>query len=518
MDCPRCGQPDVTDAACPRCGVIFAKLRPPPRPPTEAPPSARPDPPGGSGRGVGRVVLEAAAVGVAVGIAFWMFRHPPAPPERKDSAPLLPPPSLAPPRTPPPAPMRIVVDRPPSALELPQTLPSAPPAKIDAEGIPEADVKAANALAERLQAKAPVSAADIETAEALFARYPKETSLKALAAELLIAAARQEQAQRRFAQAAAHLRRAAGVWPESPRPRLALMDVMLEASDWPAAEAAAREALGLDPRSDDALRGLGYALFRQDRNREAEEALRSSLELKENPWARNLLDSVQKQVADERGMTERKLARFNVRYDGDTHEDVGREILRVLDHHYATLIRVMDHEVNTPIPVILFSQQSYYDATGAPTWSGGQFSHLDGRIRIPIGGLTPSLTSDIDNVLIHELTHAFIADRSGGKAPREVHEGLAQYMEGKRISSLLTEEEARALADGRTQGVTGFYLGALSFVEYLIAQRGQGGMNDVLRAMSETGEVDEAFRRVYGRDYSATKAAWQQRFRQQQGS
>src|SRR5437868_9645975 len=28
MDCPRCGQPGVTDAACPRCGVIVAKARP----------------------------------------------------------------------------------------------------------------------------------------------------------------------------------------------------------------------------------------------------------------------------------------------------------------------------------------------------------------------------------------------------------------------------------------------------------------------------------------------------------
>src|SRR3954469_987735 len=28
MDCPRCGQPGVMDAACPRCGVIVAKARP----------------------------------------------------------------------------------------------------------------------------------------------------------------------------------------------------------------------------------------------------------------------------------------------------------------------------------------------------------------------------------------------------------------------------------------------------------------------------------------------------------
>jgi hypothetical protein len=217
-------------------------------------------------------------------------------------------------------------------------------------------------------------------------------------------------------------------------------------------------------------------------------------------------------------MREQKLARFNVRYDGTAHDDVGREILRTLERHYATLARVLDHEVKAPIPVVLFTEQSYYDATGAPAWSGGQYDHFDGRVRIPIGGLTPALTSDIDDVLIHELTHAFVADRSGGKAPRDIHEGLAQYMEGKRIARLLSDEQATALASGRVTGVGGFYLGALAFVEYLIAVRGQGGVNDLLKAMAETGDVDEAFRGVYGRDHEGTSEAWRRRFRQQQGS
>jgi hypothetical protein len=42
-------------------------------------------------------------------------------------------------------------------------------------------------------------------------------------------------------------------------------------------------------------------------------------------------------------------------------------------------------------------------------------------------------------------------------------------------------------------------------------------VNDLLRAMGETGSVHEAFRRVYGQTYSATWQAWQQRLRQQHG-
>jgi hypothetical protein len=55
-------------------------------------------------------------------------------------------------------------------------------------------------------------------------------------------------------------------------------------------------------------------------------------------------------------------------------------------------------------------------------------------------------------------------------------------------------------------------------VEYLIANRGMGGMHDLLRAMGETGSVDEAFKQVHGQDYRGTKQAWFQRLHQQHGS
>jgi hypothetical protein len=218
-------------------------------------------------------------------------------------------------------------------------------------------------------------------------------------------------------------------------------------------------------------------------------------------------------------MTERQLAHFHVRYDGGEHESVGREILRALERHYATLTATLDHQPAAPIAVILFSRQSYYDASGAPAWSGGVYDGTDGRIRVPIGGLTASLTPDMDGTLIHELTHAFVADRTRGVAPRIVHEGLAQYMEGKRVDSMLTAEQRTALADGRLSGsVAGFYLAALSFVEHLMALRGQGGMNDLLKAMGETGDVDAAFRQVHGGTLAAVQRSWQERLRRQYGS
>ncbi len=171
---------------------------------------------------------------------------------------------------------------------------------------------------------------------------------------------------------------------------------------------------------------LAYALVRQDRTREAIETLTRHLDGRQDPAAAALLARIQQDQAGEAGLGERTLSHFHVRYDGAAHEDVGREVLRVLERHYATLTQTFSHQPAEPIPVILLSEQSYYDSTGAPAWAGGHFDSFDGRVRIPIGGLTTSLDPVLDETVLHELTHAFVTDRSAGLAPREIQEGLAQ--------------------------------------------------------------------------------------------
>jgi hypothetical protein len=413
--------------------------------------------------------------------------------------------------------MSNTADVPPPSL----AIPSPPPLRelqLDTGQVPDADRTHAEALVRKLASPSLLTAADVQTAEDLLARHPEERAFRDLLEAVLLGTADRHLRQRQFAQAIGYLQRAKEVQPSSTRGVLALMQVYLETSNWTGAEAEARAALAVNPRSFEGWQGLGFALMRQDRNRDALEALRSALDIRDDTNVRLLMERIQKGLADERGMAERRLAHFNVRYDGEEHEAVGREILRALERHYATLASALDYEPTNTITVILFTKEGYYNASGAPAWSGGVYDNMDGRIRVPVGGLTSSLTPDMDQTLIHELTHAFIADRTRGIAPRELHEGLAQYMEGKRVGSLLTPRQLTALADGRIGGVMGFYLGALSFVEYLIANRGLGGINDLLKAMGETGSVDEAFRQVHGTTLRGAEQAWEQRFRQQYGS
>src|SRR5258705_1854726 len=117
MDCPRCGQAAVTEAACPRCGVIVAKARA-----TRAVPAARtpassslePAPPprsGMSGLAMGLIAALLVLAG-AVGSRLWERAHrkpgpavagepAAAPREPASNVADVPPPSLAIPPAPP---------------------------------------------------------------------------------------------------------------------------------------------------------------------------------------------------------------------------------------------------------------------------------------------------------------------------------------------------------------------------------------------------------------------------------
>jgi tetratricopeptide (TPR) repeat protein len=500
MDCPRCGARDVETPECPSCGVMLAKARPPRLRPERS--QAAHHPPAWRA-----LVVPALGLVLLLGAAVVSLRRPgndavaPSRPRATDAA--LPAPEAGDERAP---------DLMPSAPSIPLPTFTAPAGSADPAEL--ADVATARRLISRLQAHVPLTADDVRAAEDLFSRHPAQA--RELLESVLLAVAAKAGAERRFDAAAALIERAVSIAPDSLPARRMQLGLRLTSGDWAGAEQAGRALLALSPADAEGARGVAYALVRQDRSREAAELLQAFLASHEDAEARSLLARIQHDSSVEQNLEEAKLSHFHVRYDGEAHEDVGREILRLLDRHYATLVRRFDHEPAQPIAVILLSSKSYYDATGAPAWSGGEYDSFDGRVRIPIAGLSPALSPDLDPVLIHELTHSFVADLSAGVAPRELQEGLAQYMEGRHIADL-DADRLRALATGRLGGVSGFYFNSLWLVEDLVSQRGTGGINDLLAAMASSGNADQAFRSVYGSDLATLKSQAAERLRRRYG-
>ena len=136
------------------------------------------------------------------------------------------------------------------------------------------------------------------------------------------------------------------------------------------------------------------------------------------------------------------VSHFHVRYDGEEHEAVGREILRALERHYATLASALDYQPADTITVILFTREGYYNASGAPRLVGRRLRRHRRPHPHPHRRPHHQPHADMDGTLIHELTHAFVADRTRGVAPRDdprgpgpVHGGQAPRVRCSRASS-----------------------------------------------------------------------------------
>jgi hypothetical protein len=69
-------------------------------------------------------------------------------------------------------------------------------------------------------------------------------------------------------------------------------------------------------------------------------------------------------------------------------------------------------------------------------------------------------------------------------------------------------EEIRTAGIGHAGTVRSLYVGAELFVEYLVGQRGMGGVQSLLKAMGSTRDRDAAFREVYARNYDGMRRAW----------
>lgn len=190
--------------------------------------------------------------------------------------------------------------------------------------------------------------------------------------------------------------------------------------------------------------------------------------------------------------------RFDIRFDGENQTGVARDVRFVLDRAYVRLADIYYERPVRKIPVVLHSQRDYFTATGAPWWSGGVYSSHNGAIQIPIRGLPSSLPREMEDVLVHELSHAFVDEMSGGRAGRVLQEGLAQYMEGKRIEQELSRDELKRLANGGRQSVMSFYMLSLAVTQALVQSRGQGKINDLLKAMKEAGSEDGGYMKVFG--------------------
>jgi tetratricopeptide (TPR) repeat protein len=256
---------------------------------------------------------------------------------------------------------------------------------------------------------------------------------------------------------------------------------------------------------------LGWAYYGANKMDRAVEEWKLAQRLRPDPEVESALEKAQRDKAEEESYREGETVHFALKYNGGATPDLARGILRTLEEDFRDLESQLDFSPPEQIGVILYTEQSFADITRAPSWAG---AINDGRIRIPVQGLS-SVTPELGRVLKHELTHSFVGQKSHGRAPTWLQEGVAQYMEGRRSASTgaLLDEANQGLVptlgalEGSWMGLSASsaamaYAWSLAVVESIVQS---GGMSDISRLLDRVGSApstEDAVRDTLHSDYS----------------
>ena len=265
------------------------------------------------------------------------------------------------------------------------------------------------------------------------------------------------------------------------------------------------------PVAADIAKLMGWAYYGANKLDHAVEEWKLAERLRPDPDVESALEKAERDRAEEESYREGETVHFALKYNGSATPDLARGILHALEEDFRVLESQLDFTPPEQIGVILYTEQSFADITRAPSWAG---AINDGRIRIPVQGLI-SVTPELGRVLKHELTHSFVGQKSHGRAPTWLQEGVAQYMEGRRtvnVGALLDAANqgfvpTLAGLEGSWMGLSGSsaamaYAWSLAVVEAIVQAGGISDLSRLLDRIASAPSIEEAMRDALHSDYA----------------
>jgi len=238
-----------------------------------------------------------------------------------------------------------------------------------------------------------------------------------------------------LSEALLHYRTALEFAPDDLNVRLNSAYLHLRESEFSAALEDLDHARSAAPDSPDVAKLTGWAYYGLNRVEDAAKEWKRALALRPDPQVEEALAKAERDAQQEAGDREGVTSHFTLRYDGSAAPELAKQILNTLEREFSEISSALDYSPPEPIGVILYTNQAFMDITRAPAWAGAE---NDGRLRIPVEGIG-SVNEEMARILKHELTHSFLTQKSRGRAPVWLQEGVAQYMEGKRCKSFAAQ-------------------------------------------------------------------------------
>ena len=266
------------------------------------------------------------------------------------------------------------------------------------------------------------------------------------------------------------------------------------------------------PSNADVAKLAGWAYYGMNKMDLAVGEWKRSLGLRADSEVEAALEKAERDKQEEESYKENESMHFTLRYSGSAAPALARDVLRTLEMHYAAIESELSFTPPDSIGVILYTQQAFADITRAPGWVGAL---NDGRLRVPVQGLT-GVTPELSRVLKHELTHSFVQQKTHGRAPTWMQEGLAQWMEGKRSGDnaamlLQIYGDGHATSLGNLEGswmnfpadaASYAYAWALANVEAIVQADGMSDIERILDRIGAGGSTETALREVLHSDYT----------------
>jgi tetratricopeptide (TPR) repeat protein len=297
--------------------------------------------------------------------------------------------------------------------------------------------------------------------------------------------------------------------------------IHLRLGNYRAAEELLLTSLESDNKNQRVYSLLGEAYYQQEKLSEAIRQWKAGLELGPNEQISEWLEKARREADAHGELAVLQSAHFILRYNEKVSDyRLGQELLGTLEDLYNQLSRELTPQAPATVAVILYPDQTYFDITQAPGWTGALF---DGKIRVPTRGLT-AVTGRLRAILAHELSHSFIASLPGRGSPMWFLEGVAQLQEGKSaanarkmLSQLQREKHLTPLTNlrdsfmGFSSDMAGIaYAESLSAVEYLTSQFGTLAIRNLLDLMGQNYNFENAFKTAFQRSVAEFETAWQQ--------
>ncbi len=268
----------------------------------------------------------------------------------------------------------------------------------------------------------------------------------------------------------------------------------------------------LAPDSADVAKLTGWAYYGMNKIDRAVAEWERALALGPDAEVQAALHKARRDKAAEENFRQNESSHFTLRYSGAAEPALARDVLRALEIHFTAIESKLNFTPSEPIGVLLYTQEAFADITRAPGWVGAV---NDGRIRVPVQGLT-SVDAELSRVLKHELTHSFLQQKTRGRCPVWLQEGLAQWMEGQRsgenaaaLVQIYDENHASPLAalEGSwmhlpPDAAAYAYAWALANVEYIVQTDGMSDLTRILDRIASGDSAEAALRDVLRLDYT----------------